>query len=110
MLMCAITDARPAAQTAAPGIVFQLRIEDSSGVRVHALALRCQARIEPRGRRYTADEQTRLYELFGHASQWDRTLRSVTWAQSSVVVPSFEREASVELTLPCTYDLEVASA
>jgi hypothetical protein len=110
MLAITILDARPSAQTAAPGITFRLRIEEMSDRRVHAIALRCQTRIEPRGRRYAKDEQLRLYELFGDVPQWDRTLPGVTWAHSTLVVPSFERRIDVELPVPCTYDLEVASA
>jgi Family of unknown function (DUF6084) len=109
-LIVSVVDACPLQQTASPGIGFRLRIEELAGGHVHACALRCQARIEPRGRRYTPDEQARLYELFGDISQWDRTLRGVTWAVSSLLVPSFERQIEVELPVACTYDLEVASA
>jgi len=109
-LAITVLGAQPARQTAAPAIVFRLRIEEIAGRRVHAIGLRCQTRIDPRGRRYTKDEQRRLYELFGDVSQWDRTLQAVTWAQSSVLVPSFERLIEVDFPVPCTYDLEVASA
>ena len=109
-LAITILDARPSAHTASPGITFRLRIEDVSGGRVQAIALRCQTRIEPRGRRYAKDERLRLYELFGDVSQWDRTLQGVTWAHSTLVVPSFERRIDVDLPVACTYDLEVASA
>jgi hypothetical protein len=43
-------------------------------------------------------------------SQWDRTLHGVTWSQSTLIVPSFERRIDVELPVACTYDLEVAAA
>jgi len=109
-LAVAIVNARPSAQTAAPAIVFRLRIEHVTGGRVHALALRCQVRIEPRGRKYTSDEQSRLYELFGDVSQWQRSLQPVTWAHAALMVPSFERHIEVDLPVACTYDLEVASA
>ena len=113
LLAVTVVDARPAAQTAAPAIVFRLRIElvnHSPGVRVHALGLRCQVRIEPRGRRYSQEEQARLYELFGDVAQWNRSLRAVTWAHASLLVPSFDRLIEVDLPVACTYDLEVASA
>jgi hypothetical protein len=109
-LTVSITGARPAPHTAAPAIVFRLHIESADAGRVRTLALRCQTRIEPRGRRYSGEEQGRLYELFGAVSLWDRSLRAVTWAQSSLVVPSFDREIDVDLPVACTYDLEVASA
>jgi hypothetical protein len=110
VLTATILGAHPSAQTAAPGVTFRLRIEDSSERPVHAIVLRCQTRIEPRGRRYSKEEQARLYELFGDVSQWDRTLRGVTWAHSTVAVPSFERRIDCDLPIACTYDLEVASA
>jgi hypothetical protein len=109
-LVIGVVGAQPLPHTASPGIAFRLRIEELSGSRVHAIALRCQTRIDARGRRYTRDEQGRLYELFGDVSQWDRTLCGVTWAHSSLVVPSFERQIEIDLPVACTYDLEVASA
>lgn len=110
MLAVAVTGASPARSTAAPAIDFRLSISEATGVRVHAIALRCQTRIEARRRRYAPDEQQRLYELFGTPSQWERTLGGVTWAQTAVVVPGFERQIEIDLSVPCTYDLEVASA
>jgi len=110
MLAFTMLAARPSAQTASPSITFRLRIEDLSGEPIHALALRCQARIEPRGRRYTHEEQARLYELFGDASQWGRTLQPLTWSQVAVLVPAFANRIDIDVPVPCTYDLEVASA
>ena len=110
MLAVTVVGARPSPQTAAPAITFRLRVEAIADATVHAIALRCQVRIEPRGRRYTSDEQQRLYELFGDVSQWDRTLRGVTWAHATLMVPSFERRIEIDLPVACTYDLEVASA
>jgi hypothetical protein len=109
MLIFSVVDARPSPQTAAPGVTLRLRIENYSGRPVHALALRMQTSIDARGHRYTKEEQARLYELFGDVSQWDKTLRGVTWAQTSLVVPAFENHADVDAPLSCTYDLEVAA-
>src|SRR5262245_26985247 len=109
-LNVSVLEARPAPQTASPGVVFRLRLEETSGACVHAAALRCQLRIEPRRRRYTKPEQGRLYELFGDVSQWDRTLRSVGWTSASIVVPTFTGRIDVDFAATCTYDLEVASA
>jgi hypothetical protein len=104
-----IVGARPAAQTASPAVTFRMRIAVRGG-RVHAIALRCHVQIDARRRRYTGDEQQRLYELFGDASQFDRMLRPVTWSQCAVVVPTFDDEIESDLSVPCTYDLEVAAA
>jgi len=48
-----------------PTLGFQLTITERSGVRIHAIALRCQIRIEPHRRRYSATEAERLHDLFG---------------------------------------------
>jgi hypothetical protein len=109
-LSFSVVDAAPAPQTAAPAVNFRLRIDAPDAGVIHAIALRCQTRIEPRRRRYNAEEAAQLYELFGDPSQWDRTLQALTWGHAPVMVPSFEGQTEVDLTLPCTYDLEVASA
>jgi len=111
VLAITILEARPAPQTGAPAISFRLRIEDiAPGGAIHAMLLRSQIRIEPRRRPYTPEEKARLYELFGEPSQWDRTLQSVTWTHAPAMVPSFERRTEIDLMVPVTYDLEVASA
>jgi hypothetical protein len=109
-LTIAVMNACPASYTAAPAVVFRVRIDDPTGGRVHAMLLRSQILIEPRRRRYLPDEQERLFELFGDAAEWPRALNPVTWAQVPLVVPSFERSIDVELQVPCTYDLDIASA
>jgi hypothetical protein len=105
-----VLEARPAPVTAAPAIALRLRVGVSGGGAVHALALRCQVQIEARRRRYTPDEKARLYELFGDAAQFDRQLTAVTWAHCALLLPGFTGETTAELLVPCTYDLEVASA
>jgi hypothetical protein len=109
-LRLSIIDARPAAQTAAPAVVFRLRVQQSGPGRIHAVALRAQVHILAAARRYDAQERHRLYELFGHPAQWDHTLRSLLWTHASTVVPSFDSGLDVDLPVLCTYDLEVAAA
>ena len=53
-----------------PTLTFQLTVTERSGVRIHAIALRCQIRIEPHRRRYSATEAERLHDLFGDPSRW----------------------------------------
>lgn len=105
-----VLGARPSAQTAAPSITFQLRIDDLAAEPIHAILLRCHVRIDPRRRRYTDEEQARLYELFGPVSQWDRSLQPVTWAQTTALVPTFAGHVEVDVPVSCTYDLEISSA
>lgn len=69
------TQAQAARYSATPTLSFTVSITESTGVRVHAIALRCQIRIEPQRRRYSADEARRLNDLFGDTSRWAQTLR-----------------------------------
>ena len=51
-----VLDVRAQEHAASPHLLFRLGITESTGARVHALALRCQVRIEPQRRRYDTDE------------------------------------------------------
>jgi len=94
---------------AVPQLTFRLRISQRDGVVVHTLVLRCQVEIEPTRRRYTADEQERLVELFGEPEHWPDTPRALVWAQTGMVVPAFQGETLVDLPVPCTFDFNVAA-
>ena len=61
-------------------------------------------------RRYSADEAQRLNDLFRDTSRWAETVKPIQLATVSTMVPGFTSQAEVELQVPCTYDLEVASA
>ena len=95
---------------ATPALSFQLTITERSGVKVHAIALRCQIRIEPHRRRYSASEAERLHDLFGDPSRWAETVKPIQLATVTAMVPSFTAVTEVDLPVPCTYDLEVSSA
>ncbi|MFD8478173.1 DUF6084 family protein [Kitasatospora sp. NPDC059673] len=95
---------------AGPTLVFRLRITAPAAARVHALALRCQLRIEPARRGYGEAEGERLADLFGERSRWGTTLNPVQLAQVPLMVPGFTGETEVDLPVPCTYDMDVASA
>ena len=103
-------DVRADRYAAVPTLVFRLRITESTGVRVHAIALRCQIRIEPVRRRYDDGEAERLLELFGETPQWGESLKPMQFASVGVVVPSFTGETEVDVPVPCTYDFEVGAA
>jgi hypothetical protein len=93
-----------------PTLSFQLTISERSGVRIHAIALRCQIRIEPHRRRYSAVEAERLHDLFGDPSRWADTVKPIQLATVTAMVPTFTALTDIELPVPVTYDLEVASA
>jgi hypothetical protein len=104
------TEASAVRYAATPTLSFTLHITESAGVLVHAIALRCQIRIEPHRRRYSADEARRLHDLFGDVSRWAETVKPIQLATVSTMVPGFSSVTEAELQVPCTYDLEVASA
>jgi Family of unknown function (DUF6084) len=93
-----------------PTLNFQLTITERSGIRVHAIALRCQIRIEPHRRRYSAAEAQRMHDLFGDPSRWAETVKPIQLATVTAMVPSFTAVTEIEVPVPVTYDLEVASA
>ncbi|MEV6397039.1 DUF6084 family protein [Streptomyces sp. NPDC051907] len=93
---------------AGPTLVFRLRITASDDAQVHALALRCQIRIEPARRGYGPSEAEGLSDLFGERSRWGSTLNPLQFTQVSVMVPSFTGETETDVVVPCTYDMEVA--
>jgi hypothetical protein len=103
-------DVRADRYAAAPTMVFRLRITEFTGVRMHAIALRCQIRIEPARRRYVEGEAERLLELFGETPQWGESLKPMQFAAVGVVVPSFTGATEVDVPVPCTYDFEVGAA
>jgi Family of unknown function (DUF6084) len=109
-LIFACTEAVAERYTAAPTLSFKLTITESTGVQVHAIALRCQIRIEPQRRRYSAAEARRLNDLFGDTSRWADTVKPIQFAMVSTMVPGFASLTEIDLPVPCTYDLEVASA
>ncbi|MFD5426094.1 DUF6084 family protein [Streptomyces sp. NPDC127084] len=103
------TGVRADAHAAGPTLVFRLRITASPGTRVHAMALRCQLRIEPARREYGDDEASGLTDLFGERPRWGTTLHPVQFAHVSVMVPGFTGETETDLVVPCTYDMDIAS-
>jgi len=91
----------------APQLTARLHIEAAGGQRVHAIALRCQVRIEPQRRRYDDTEGNALRGLFGERERWTDTLKPFLWMQCNTTVQGFAGRTEADLALPCTYDLDV---
>ena len=105
----ACTDAAPDLSAAAPTIALRLRITESTGTPVHALALRSQIRIEPSRRRYDDSEAAAVRDLFGERARWGATLKPFQLAFTSQVVPSFRDSVEIDVALTCSYDFDVAA-
>jgi hypothetical protein len=95
---------------AAPQLTARLRIQESSGQTIHAIALRCQVRIEPQRRRYEEADESGLRALFGERDRWVDTLKPFLWMQCNAMVQGFTNITEVDLALPCTYDFDVTGS
>jgi hypothetical protein len=106
-----VVSASPAQDMITPALVFELRVANRFPEQaIHAVLLRCQIQIEVARRRYSAAEQNQLRELFDDPSRWGDTLRPLTWVNTSVNIPAFSQSTVVPVTIPCTFDLNVATA
>jgi hypothetical protein len=103
-----VVDIAPEPYAAAPTLLARLRVEETTGERVHALALRAQVRIEPRRRRYDDTEEQALLDLFGDRTRFAQTLKPFSWLHTATVAQGFTGSTELDLTLPCTYDFEVS--
>jgi hypothetical protein len=101
--------AHPDRQAAAPTVTLRLRITETTGTRVHALALRTQVRIEPLRRRYDDTEAEALRDLFGERPRWGDTLKPLQLSFVNQVVASFTDSTEIDLALPASYDFDVAA-
>jgi hypothetical protein len=103
-----VLGARAQPYAAVPTILFKIRITETSGYYVHAVALRAQIMIEPQRRSYNSEDHDRLYELFDDPKRWGTTLKPFLWTHTGIVVPRFDGTIEVDLPMTCTYDFEVA--
>ena len=94
---------------AGPVVRLRMRLTELTGVRVHALALRCQVRVEPLKRAYSDGEAARVVDLFGERSRWGSSMHPLQLAFWSQVLPGFRGTTTFDLDLPISYDVEVAA-
>ncbi|MGN6793582.1 MAG: DUF6084 family protein [Streptosporangiaceae bacterium] len=101
--------ARPEKFALAPSMSLSLKIAETTGQRIDAIALRCQIRIEPAKRRYTKAEAERLNDLFGDTERWADTLKPLQLTTVSTMVPGFNGSIEIDLPIQLSYDLEIGS-
>lgn len=95
---------------ASPTLAFKLRVANADPAEnIHTVALRCQIQIEAARRRYSAQDQTELRDLFGEPERWGKTLKSMLWINTSVVIPRFTGATTVDLHVPCSFDFNIAT-
>ena len=103
-----VLDVRPQEHAAAPHLLFRLRVTETSGAVVHAIALRAQLRIEPQRRPYDEAERAGLADLFGTADRYASTLKPFLWTHASTMLQGFRGSTEVDLPVACTYDFDVS--
>lgn len=94
---------------AAPTVLLHMRAEETTSQRIHAVALRCQVRIEPLRRRYTDAEAARVVDLFGGRERWGSTMHPLQLAFITQMLPGFAGSCEFDLALPLSYDVDVAA-
>jgi hypothetical protein len=95
---------------AVPTLAFRLEVaQPAGGPPIENVLLHSQIQIDVTRRRYNPDEQSALRDLFGDVASWSRTLRTMHWTHADTLVPAFEERITVELTVPCTFDFNVAA-
>jgi hypothetical protein len=102
-----VVDIAPEPYAAAPNLLARVRVGETTGERVHALALQVQVRIEPQRRRYDDTEEQALLDLFGDRTRFAQTLKPFPWLHVSTVAQGFTGSTKFDLVLPCTYDFDV---
>jgi Family of unknown function (DUF6084) len=106
----AVLDVAPERYSVSPVLTARVDIATGGDVPVHAIALRCQVRIEPLRRSYTDEEAAGLVDLFGPRERWASTQRTFLWQHCTAMVPGFTGNTTVALPMACTYDFEVTAA
>jgi hypothetical protein len=105
-----VLDVVPEPYAAVPVLTARVSVEAPDHEPVHAIALRCQVRIEPLRRGYSDEEAIGLADLFGPRERWATTQRTFLWQHCTAMVPAFVDATEMTMSLECTYDFEVAAA
>jgi hypothetical protein len=109
-LAFSVLDAARVEHAAAPTLGFSIRVDAPQDLQVRSVLLDVQLQIAARRRRYEAEKEERLLELFGPVKDWGATLRNLLWTRATIVVPQFSGSTVVVLPIACTYDMDVLAS
>lgn len=104
-----IVSVEPVRRVAAPTLRFRIRIDDPSRRPVFMIALSAVVTVEPSKRAYDEATRAKLVELFGEPERWATTTVNFRWTSLDALVPAFTGTTELDLSIPCTYDHEVAA-
>lgn len=105
-----VMDVAPEPYAVTPVLTVRVGIAAVGDDPIHAIALRCQVRIDPLRRNYSDAEAEGVTDLFGARERWATTQHTFLWQHTTAMVQGFSGATQVEMPLACTYDFEVASA
>jgi hypothetical protein len=106
----AVLEVAPEPYAVTPILTARVGVAAVGDEPIHAIALRCQVRIDPVRRPYTDEEASGLIDLFGPRERWSTTQHTFLWQHAAAMVQGFSGTTQTNLPLECTYDFEVASA
>ena len=92
---------------ATPNLLARLRIEETTGEVVHAVALRARCGSSRSAAATTTPRSRRCCDLFGGRGRFADTLRPFLWMHTSTVPRASPARRRSTLPLPCSYDFEV---
>lgn len=100
----------PAYRGLVPLLHFKLEITNQpADETVQSIILQTQIQIQSPQRAYAAGEKEKLIELFGTPDQWGNTLRNKLWTLATTNIPSFQAKTEATLSVPCSFDLNLAA-
>lgn len=104
-----ITGIEAATRGLIPLIQFKLQVIISGpAVFVQGLLLNAQIQIQSPQRVYSPSEKEQLVDLFGEPERWGQTLRNRLWTHANCTLGAFTGAAETVITVPCTFDLNIA--
>lgn len=105
-----ITGVEAASRGLVPLIQFKLQVTTSNPAdSVQGLLLNSQIQIQSPQRVYSPSEKERLVDLFGTPERWGQTLRNRLWTHANCTLGAFTGAAETVITVPCTFDLNIAA-
>jgi hypothetical protein len=105
-----ITGVEAATRGLVPLIQFKLQVTTSNPAgSLQGLLLNAQIQIQSPQRVYSLSEKERLVDLFGTPERWGQTLRNRLWTHANCTVGAFTGAADTVITVPCTFDLNIAA-
>ena len=71
--------------------------------------MQAQIQIQAPQRSYNDKEKEKLNDLFGTPERWGQTLRTRLWTLASTTVRPFTGQTEAMLSVPCSFDLNIAA-